>query len=69
MASCSAAQGAPFTATELEYAAERNPRPNFALRIEKRYPTADVLQMKKNIIRHIAKDVRKTAEFMRFVVQ
>ncbi len=61
--------GRPFTANELEFALARNPRANFAFRIEKRYPAADVVQMKKHVIRHIAKDVRKTAAFMRFVVE
>ncbi len=60
--------GERYSVSELRHAEERNPRPKFALSVEKRYPATEVAQLGEGIVRLIAADIRRAADYLRLVV-
>jgi hypothetical protein len=60
--------GERYSESELQHAATRNPGAKLAISIEKRYSPAEVAQLGGNIVRHIARDIRRASGYMRLVV-
>lgn len=60
--------GERYSELELRHAAERNPRPKFAIHVENRYSAEVVAQLGDGIVRHIAADIRRASDYMRLVV-
>lgn len=51
--------GRYFNENEINYAANRNPKPNFAIRIGKRYESAQIDTLGKKMVSHFKKEILK----------
>lgn len=62
------ASGRPFNRKELEYATSKNPNPNYAIRIEKRYSAKDIDKEGKNVVSFYAKEIRQLKKLLLFLI-
>jgi len=60
--------GRPFKEKELVYATSKNPNPNYAIRIEKRYSAKSIDQFGKKVGPFIEKEVRQLKKLLIFLV-
>jgi hypothetical protein len=60
--------GRPFNEKELKYATSKNPNPNYAIRIEKRYPAKNIDQLGKKVVPFFEKDVRELKKLLIFLI-
>ena len=58
--------GRPFNAKELAYATSKNPNPNYAIRIEKRYSAKNIDQLGKKVVPFFEKEVRQLKKLLIF---
>ena len=57
----------PFDEKEITYAENRNPKPNFAIRIGKRYETAEIDRLGKKVVPHFKKEISKLNKLIDFL--
>jgi len=57
-----------FSENELNFASQRNPRPNFALRFEKRFNAEQIDEMGKKILPTFKNEVLKLRELLKYVI-
>ncbi|GEM_PF-1312654 len=57
-----------YSDNEIEFAQSRNNKPNFVIRIEKRYPAEIVARKRKNIVSFFSAEIQQFSELMRFLV-
>jgi len=60
--------GRPFNAKELGYATSKNPNPNYAIRIEKRYSVKNIDQLGKKVVPFFEKEVLQLKKLLVFLV-
>jgi len=60
--------GRPFKEKELVYATSKNPNPNYAIRIEKRYSAKSIDQFGKKVAPFFEKEVRQLKKLLIFLV-
>jgi len=58
-----------FNEKEISFAANRNPNPNFAIRIGRRYETEKIDKLGKKIVPHFKKEISKLNKLIDFVRQ
>ena len=58
-----------YNNTEIEYAKSNNPRPNFVIRIEKRFKAKEIDKLGKNIFRFLKNEVLKLKNLIQFVTK
>jgi hypothetical protein len=61
--------GRDFNPNEIKYATEQNMKPNYAIRIEKSYPVADVEKLDKlKIIKFFENEISRLGDCLRFIL-
>jgi hypothetical protein len=58
-----------FEDKEIQYASNKNPRPNFAIRIGRRYEAEKIDKLGKKIVPHFKKEISKFNKLIDFVIQ
>ncbi len=56
-----------FNEKEINFAKQKNPKPNYSIRIEKRFPAEQIEQLGKKIVPFFKKEIvklKKVAEFV-----
>jgi hypothetical protein len=56
-----------FNKKEIRYAANKNPKPNFAIRIGKRYEVTQIDKLRKKIVPHFKKEISKLNKLIDFL--
>lgn len=59
----------PFSTKQIEFAKKRNPKPNFVIRIEKRYEAAALARQKKKIIKFFINELTQFNQIINLVNQ
>ena len=58
-----------FEEKDITYATNKNPQPNFAIRIGRRYETEKIDKLGKKIVPHFKKEISKFNKLIDFVIQ
>ena len=56
-----------FDEKEITYAENRNPKPNFAIRIGRRYEAAEIDKLGKKVVPHFKKEISKLNKLIDFL--